>query len=163
MPTALEMVNELSDSQVIGVTKALFSRVYTEISYDDVLTNAEGQILLNPLLSLKEEALRNDLTPEDSTRIGRRVLSHFAADEAFSPLVREAVKKVQNADDLVVEVILAAGLVVNLTLLIATTKIEVSKGQDGKINWHIKKREASPELVKAIVKPVTDMAIKAGQ
>lgn len=163
MQTTLEMVNQLSDSQVIGATKVLFSRVYTEIPYEEVLTNAQGQGPLIPLLSIGENALRKDLTTEDSTRIGRLVLSQYAVDDAFGPLVREAIEKVQTSDDLVVDIILAVGLVVNLTLLMATTKVDISKGPDGKINWRIIKSEASPELVEAVVKPVADMAAKVGK
>lgn len=163
MPTTLEMVNQLSDSQVIGVTKALFRRVYAEIPYDDVRIKAQGQAPLHSLLALGEDNLRKEMAAEDSTYIGRLVLSQYAVDDAFGPLVRESIEKVKKSDDLVVDIILAVGLVVNLTLLITTTKVDVSKGPDGKIHWRVRKSEASPELVKAVVKPVAEMVAKVGK
>ncbi len=163
MPTMPEIINQLPDAKVIEVSKALFDRLYAEIAYDDVLAGARDQKPLNPLLSIGEDALGSNLTAEDSARIGRQMVSYLAADEAFEPIVREAVEKVQHSDKLVVDVILAVGLVVNLTLLVATTKIDVSKDADGKISWRIKKREASPELVKTVVEPVTDLATRVGQ
>jgi hypothetical protein len=163
MSKTLEMINQLPDAKVIEVSKVLFNRLYAEVPYDDVLANARDQALLEPLLSLGEDALGSNLTAEDSARIGRQMVSHLAADETFEPIVREAVEKVQQSDKLVVDVILAVGLVVNLTLLVATTRIDVSKDADGNISWRFKKREASPELVKAVVEPVADLATKVGQ
>jgi len=43
---------------------------------------------------------------------------------------------------LIIDVILALGLVVNLTLLVATTKVQVQKGTDGKTSWTFGKKEA---------------------
>lgn len=161
MPKTVDTVGGLSDSEVIAVTTELFNRVYQEIPYDDVRSNFAGVDAVDPLVGLDEPALRRQLSADDSARLGRLVLEHYARDEAFEPLVDEAIEKVRSSDDLIVGVILAVGLVVNLTLLVATTKATVSKQPDGTIAWSVSKSEASPELVTAIVNPVVEVA-KAG-
>ena len=161
MGTTLELVRELPDSQVVEVAKELFRRVYVEIPYDEVSRNFGAVMAVEPLVPLDEATLRRDLSAEDSARLGRLLLEQYAGDPALEPLVQQAVDKVQGSDNMVVDVILAVGLVVNLTLLIATTKVKVEKGPDGELKWQVTKGEASPELVKAVVEPVIDVA-KAG-
>ena len=73
------------------------------------------------------------------------VVSRLIQDPSLSPLVESAWKRVESADDLVVDVILALGLVVNLTLLVATTAVRVQKGKDGKKTWSLTKKTAEPE------------------
>ena len=65
-------------------------------------------------------------------------------------------------DELVVfETVVAVGLLANLALLIATTEFNVERGADGELEWSLTKRQASPELVKAVVEPVVEAAKKA--
>jgi hypothetical protein len=158
MNKTVEMVQKLSDAQVVGVTKELFRSVYAEISYDEVHSNFAAVAEVGPLVALGEAALRRELTAEDSSRLGRLVLDQCARDAAMEQLVRNAIDKVRSSDDLVVDIILAIGLVVNLTLLLATTKFSARKGPDGRLKWQISKKEASPEIVKAIVEPVVNVA-----
>ncbi len=158
MPTTLQMVRELSDSQVVAVARELFSLVYEEIPYEEVSGNFGSVPEVGALAGLDEMTLKRDLPAAESARLGRLLLETFAGDPALEPFVREAIEKVHASDDLIVLEILALGLVVNLTLLVATTKVKVKKGADGKIKWEVNKGKASPELVKAVVEPIVDAA-----
>lgn len=160
MQTTLDIVHSLSDSQVVEVVKELFNAVYTQVPYNEVRNNSEAVAEVDPLVSLDNEALKYELSATESARLGRLVLEQYARDPELAPFVQQAWDKVQNSDNLVVGVILALGLVVNLTLLVATTEVQVQKGADGTTTWKLVKREAKPELVEAVVNPVVQ-AVKA--
>ncbi len=158
MQTTLEIVHGLSDSQVVEVVKELFNAVYAEVPYNEVRSNAEAVAEVDPLISLDHEALKHELSATESARLGRLVLEQYARDPELAPFVQQAWDKVQNSDDMVVGVILALGLVINLTLLVATTEVQVQKGADGKITWKISKKQAEPELVSAVINPLVKVA-----
>lgn len=160
MQTTLDIVHSLSDSQVVEVVKELFNAVYTQVPYNEVRKISEAVAEVDPLVSLDNEALKYELSATESARLGRLVLEQYARDSELTPFVQQAWDKVQNSDNLIVVEILALGLVVNLTLLVATTEVQVQKGADGTITWKLVKREAKPELVEAVVTPVVQ-AVKA--
>ena len=53
---------------------------------------------------------------------------------------------------------LPLGLVVNLTLLVATTSLRVEEDAWGRSTWTLKKKTVGPEILNAVVTPVTDAA-----
>ena len=161
MQTTLDIVQGLSDSEIVEVVKELFNTVYTEVPYNEVRNNSEAVAEVDPLVSLDTEALKHELSATESARLGRLVLEQYARDPELAPFVQQAWDKVQNSDNLVVGMILAVGLVVNLTLLVATTEVEVQKGADGTITWRVVKKEATPELIDAVVKPVVQAVMAA--
>lgn len=161
MPTILDIVHGLSDSQVAEVVKELFNAVYAQVPYHDVRGNAEAVAEVAPLLSLDNEALKHDLSAAESARFGRLVLEQYALDSELAPFVRQAWDKVQSSDNLFVGVVLAVGLVVSLTLLVATTELHVEKGADGKTTWKLIKKQVEPELMKAVVNPVVQAVMAA--
>jgi hypothetical protein len=156
METTLEIVRDLSDSQVVGVMKELFNLVYKDIPYDSVRANSEAVAEVAPLASLDGEHLDRDLSAEDSAQLGRLVLEEYANNPDLEPFVRQASEDVRGSDKLVVGVILALGVVVNLTLLVATTSARVVKATDGSISWSMTKTKAKPELVEKVVAPVVE-------
>jgi hypothetical protein len=162
MQTTLELVHDLSDSQVIEVAKELFNTVYANVPFDQVRKNSEGAVDVGELVALNDEVKQQDLSPTDSARFGRLVLEQYARDPELGPLVHQAWNKVESSDELIVDVLLALGLVVNLTLLVATTKIELQNLPDGKIRWKIVKRDAPPELVGSVLKPLAKLASRLG-
>jgi hypothetical protein len=64
---------------------------------------------------------------------------------------------VRRSDNMIVEVIVAVGLIANLTLFVATTTGMVQKGADGKITWSFGKKEAGPELVQKVIDPLVKL------
>jgi hypothetical protein len=156
--STLEVVRRLSDDQVAQVVRALFNQVYTKIPFDQVRANCASAPAVASLADLGAGVLGRKLEAADSVRLGRVLLEQFAGDPNLAPFVDEAWSEVGNSDDLVVETLLALGLVVNLTLLIVTTKVTVERDQKGRLTWRIEKRTADAKLVKSIVGPLTKLA-----
>ena len=158
MQNTLKLVNGLSDSQVVEVVKELFNIVYTHVPYKQVRENSEGVMAVAQLASLDGAVMKHELSAVDSARFGRLVLQQYASDPELVAFVDQAWDKVQGADNLIIDVILALGLVVNLTLLVATTRVQLHKGTDGKITVKVDKEVAGPELVKTVVDPLAKIA-----
>jgi hypothetical protein len=154
MQSALELVNGLSDSQVVEVTKELFKTLYTNLPYKQVKQNWESVADVAPLAALETENLKKDLSAADSARLSRLLLERFACDSDLSALVLQSWETVRNSDNLIVDVIISIGLIVNLTLMIATTKVKLQKSANGGFEWSISKAHASKELIAAIVEPL---------
>ena len=162
MQTTEDIVRSLSDTQVVEVTKELFNAVYTEIPYDDVRNNAKTVAEVGSLVAADQTTLMHELPATESAQRGRAVLEQYARDSGLAPFVEQAWEKVQKSDNLVVGVVLALGVVINLTLLVATTKFKMTRGPDGKITGEITKSEVGPELMKTVVDPVIDAVKSVG-
>jgi hypothetical protein len=67
--------------------------------------------------------------------------------------VLQSWEAVRNSDHLILDAIISLGLIVNLTLLVATTKLDMRKSADGSFEWSVSKTEAKKELVKAVLDP----------
>ena len=158
MQNIQEIIRGLSDSQVIEVTKELFNIVYTQVPYDEVRSNSERVSEVDALVSLDSESLKQEMSAAESARFGRLVLEEYASNPELVPFVRQAWEKVQSSDDLIIGVILALGVVVNLTLLVATTSLKMKKDASGNITWEVGKKPAGPELVEAVVNPLAKVA-----
>lgn len=158
MHTTQELIQGLSDAQVVEVTKELFDIVYTQVPYDDVRRNSEEISEVDALVSLDSDSLKQEMSAAESAQLGRLVLMEYAGDPELAPFVQQAWEKVESSDDLVVGVILALGVVVNLTLLVATSSVKMKKDASGKITWSVGKKSAEPELVDAVIKPLSKVA-----
>jgi hypothetical protein len=158
METALELVPKLSDAQLVQVARELFNIVYSHLPYNQVKNNFEGQPEVERLASLDQEMLKQELPTGDSARLGRLVLEQYAHNPSLAPFVLEAWDKVRSSDKLVVDVILALGLLVNLTLLVTTTKVQVQKDANGHISWVAIKEFANPGQLKAVIDPFLKLA-----
>lgn len=159
MQTTQELIQGLSDPQVVEVTKELFNNVYTQVPYDEVRSNSEGVAEVEPLVSLNTESLEQQMSAAESARFGRLVLEEYASNAELEPFVQQAVEKVQSSDDLIVGTLLAVGLIVNLTLLVATTSVKVKKEANGNITWVVGKKTAGPKLVEAVINLLAKVAM----
>jgi hypothetical protein len=54
------------------------------------------------------------------------------------------------------------GILINLTLLNATTTVKWTKDANGNIIWEVYKKEASPELIKPLFAPITELFKRVG-
>ncbi|MCH9027950.1 MAG: hypothetical protein IIA05_12700 [Proteobacteria bacterium] len=158
MQTTQELIQALSDSQVIEVTKELFNIVYKQVSYAEVRSNSERVAEVDALVTLDSESLKQEMSAAESVHFGRLVLKEYAGNPELAPFVRQAWEKVESSDDLIVGVILALGVVINLTLLMATTSVKMKKDASGTVTWDIGKKQAGLELVKAVINPLVDVA-----
>ena len=153
MQDALALVNSLSDSQIVELTKELFKTLYSHVPYKQVKQNWESVPDVAGLAELNSDDLKRDLPAADSAQISRLLLEQFAKDPEFSPVVLQSWEAVRNSDHLILDAIISLGLIVNLTLLVATTKLDMRKNADGSFQWSFSKGPAKKDLVKAIVEP----------
>jgi hypothetical protein len=160
--TTIDRLRQLSDSEIVAVAREFFDRVFAAVPFDQVQANFDADPAVAGLATLDAAALRRELPADESKRLSCAVLEAAARDPALEPLVRESIELVQRSDQLVVEVILSLGLLVNLTLLLATTRLRVHKGGDGRIIWDVSKDTATPELMKTVVEPVVKAIASIG-
>lgn len=153
MQDALALVNSLSDSQIVELTKELFKTVYGHLPYKEVKQNWESVPDVARLAELNSDDLKRELPPADSAQISRLLVEQFAKDPEFSPVVLQSWEAVRNSDHLILDAIITLGLIVNLTLLVATTKLEMRKNANGSFEWSVTKTDAKKELVKAVLDP----------
>src|SRR6267142_4852289 len=141
-----EIVRKLSDAEVAALATEVFNIVYTEIPYSEIRSNSESVAEVGSLVSLDSGALKASLPTAESARLGRIVLEQYAADPKLAPIVQEAWERMQKkANKLpIIEAALTLGLLVNLTLLLATTEVHVQK-KGGKITWTVRKKKAEPK------------------
>lgn len=153
MQDALALVNSLSDSQIVELTKELFKTVYSHLPYKEVKQNWESVPEVARLAELNSDDLKRELPPADSAQISRLLLEQLAKDPEFSPVVLQSWEAVRNSDNLILDAMVSLGLIVNLTLLVATTKLNMRKNANGSFEWSVSKTDAKKDLVKAIVDP----------
>jgi hypothetical protein len=146
-------LNDLSDSQIVELTKQLFKTVFSHVAYKQVRQNWESVPDVTPLAELSSDDLKRELSAPDSAQISRLLLEQLAKDPEFSPVVLQSWEAVRNSDHLILDAIISLGLIVNLTLLVATTKLDMRKNADGSFEWSVSKTEAKKELVKAVLDP----------
>jgi hypothetical protein len=158
MPTTKERIEGLSDQQVVEVTQELFNVVYTQVPFDVVRNNSEGVAEVDSFVSLKAEHLKQEVSAAEAAHFGRLVLHEYASNPELAPFVQQALEKVENSDDLIVGTLLAVGIIVNLTLLVATTSVTAKKDANGNVTWDLGKKAAEGELVGKIIEPFAKIA-----
>ena len=156
-------IENLSDSEVVKVTKELFNIVYTRVPYEEVLQNSEGLTEASLPLLLSSESLEYEMTTTESAETCRFVLEMYAKNPELEPFVQQACENVQSSDTLFIEEAVLLGILINLTLLNATTTVKSAKDPNGNITWEVNKKEASPELVNVLFTPITALAKKLGR
>lgn len=160
MQSTLELIDSLSDSEVVRVAKELFGVVYTQVPYSHVRDNSPGVPEIDLLSSLNRETMKQELSPMDSARFGRLLLEQFARDPGLAPLVQQACEKVHASDNLILDLVLTVGVIANLTLLVATTKVKVQKESDGKTTVLIDKGRAGTGELKAVLETIVQPLFK---
>ncbi|UCE07831.1 MAG: hypothetical protein JSW07_07310, partial [bacterium] len=104
---------------------------------------------------LNQETKQRKFNATDSVVLAKQILRGFARDKQMSSLVLAAWEDIKDDDKLFIETILAVGLVVNVTLFMASSEIEYS---DGKLSF--KKGKADANMLKSIMEPVIEMVKK---
>ncbi len=158
MENLTDKIQSLSEGSVFEVLKELHSVIFEAIEFQEVVNNSVklNQVDIQYLIDLEVEkkTFNNDI--EVAGPAAKELLLCMAENDAFSELIRNAINKVENDAHLgVIAAVITIGLLVNLTLLVATTKVEYI---DGKLS--ISKGVVEPELMKEVVLPVKVLAEK---
>ncbi|MGA1840192.1 MAG: hypothetical protein ACMUIU_06155 [bacterium] len=152
MQEAVAIVENLTDVQAISLLKKLYRDLFKTVPYQEMLKSlADGVEEVDYLQNLDVNMKKQNLSPEKSVEATKHVLLTFAQNEDFAPLLVQIWEEIKNDDSLFIEVIITVGLIVNLTLFMAS-EIELNVG-----GLTIKKGKVSNEKLKTIMEPVTEL------
>ncbi len=120
--------------------------------------NNANQITPEEISILKDldiDIMKQNIDPEQSVELARKLLTGFALDKDLSNLIIHNWEKIEKDDSLMIETIITLGILANLTLFMATTELEFEfKG------IKIKKKGANAEQIKAVLSPLTELIKK---
>lgn len=159
MQKAIAIVEKLSDVQTVSLLKQIELMLSKAIPPGAVEAHLpedlEGVSLLRKL-SPATKASKAD--PTVSVTIAKGMLRAMAADDNLAPLVVRAWDEVKSDDSLFVGAAIAVGLMANLALFLVTTELEFEVK-----NLKIKKGKASAEVIREVLRPLTEFVKKIGR
>ena len=155
MKKALDIVQDIDDVQAVMMLKQIYQDIFTVIPLKEIKQNVEYQGSVSMLKDLDIDIMKQNIDPEQSVELTRKVLKGFALDKDLSNLVIHNWEKIEKDDSLMIETIITLGLLANLTLFMATTELEFEfKG------IKIKKKGANAKQIKAVLSPLTELIKK---
>jgi predicted nucleic acid-binding protein len=155
MKKALDIVQNLDDVQAVMMLKQIYQDIFTKISLKEINQHIDNQESVSMLKNLDVDDLKQNIDPEQSVELTRKVLLGFASDENLSDLILHNWEKIEKDDSLMIETIVTLGLLANLTLFMATTELEFEcKG------IKFKKKGANADQIKAVLSPLTELIKK---
>lgn len=149
MQDATQIVAALDDVQVIAMAKRINADIVAAVPRDQLVAVPEAARQAAILEGLNA---RTTLDPARAVEASRRLLAALAADPGTAPLVTRAWAVIEEDDSLMIETIIALGLIANLTLFMATSRLKLNIG-----SLEVVKETATPELVKAVIDPVVEL------
>ena len=156
--TSLEdRIAALEPAMVERALGELCNSLGAHVRPETIRATAKSEETARSLLELDVEIPTSAPLP---AALGRSLLMHASRNDVLRPLLEQAIAPPEPGEESVTGIILALGAVVNLTLLVATTRIVVETGTDGKARWRIEKKPATTELVDAVVRPVVEAGRK---
>ena len=156
MKEAVEIVENITNVKAISLLKQLNRNLYTAVPYKDVQANLAKELEEIELLNtLDLETKKQNLDPESSVEVTKIILMAIAKDNDLAPALVQTWNEIKNDDSLFIETIIAVGLIVNLTIFMATSDIEFNVG-----GLHLRKGKADAGVLKEIMKPVVELIKK---
>jgi hypothetical protein len=153
MKEAVAIIENLTNVQAISLLRQLNRNLFTAVPYKDVQENLDKELEEIELLkTLDLETKKQNLDSKSSVEITKFILMAFAKDIDFAPALVQAWDEIKDDDALFIETIVAVGLIVNLTIFMATSEIEFKIG-----NLKLKKGKADAGILKEIMKPVVEI------
>lgn len=153
MQDAVELVRSLSNVQAVALLQRLNKDLYGAVQYADVERRAQPDARAS--LAVDGRARRQGMDAESSVAAARMLLTVMARDPGLAPVVVQAWDGIRKDHTLMIETVLAVGLVLNLTLFMSTTEMEFKVG-----NLKVKKKAADAKLLKELLVPVTELIKK---
>jgi hypothetical protein len=153
MTTAQQIVNNLNDNQAIMMVNKIHNRIFSAVDFDTIENNVKGDDDGSTLLGLSDDQLGAELDAGVSVAVARKFLESVAQDEGLSEVITDSWEEVQNDDSMFVGTVIAVGLMVNLTLFMISSNIEIDLGK-----VKISKGTVDTEAVKAIMEPISKAA-----
>jgi hypothetical protein len=153
MQDAVELVGRLSNVQAVALLLRLNEDLYDALPYAEVEQFAQPDA--RESLALDGRALKETMDSEASVAAARMLLTVIARDPGLAPVVMQAWDAIRKDQPLMVETVVAVGLVLNLTLFMTTTEMEFKVGK-----LKVKKKAADAKLLKELLVPVTELIKK---
>lgn len=145
--TSIERLTAMNDLQIVRFFEhwgtALCDGADTDL--DTITAGIPDEISTTPgFAEVTDLSKSQNLDPRTSARVARAVLLPLAEDPQVEPSIATALETFED-DRLLVDVILALGLVASVLLIVSTTEFD---GKIGPITFH--KGKADPETIKAV-------------
>jgi len=153
METIKEKIRDLKDSEIVTVINSLYDRIFTNIPADAMAGNISTLPEIKKLKGLDETTLMNSFSATESVQLARLLIDHLSDNPSLFQIIENEIDKIKASKEMFIGTILTVGLVVNLTVLLATSKIEVKKSPSGKIAWKVIKKDISPDLAEKFFGP----------
>lgn len=155
MTSAQNIVNKLDDSQAVMMLKLVHDRIFDAVDFEVIEKGTKGNVIGENLLEVTDLPIDAEFDSATSIKQARVFLNSIAKDDDLSDLITESWQELQKNDQMFVGATIAVGLMVNLTLFMVSSKIELKIG-----NLTIKKDKVDTAAVKAIMQPVTEILKK---
>jgi hypothetical protein len=153
MTTAQNIVLDLSDNQAVLMVNKIHDRIFNAVEFGTIESQVKDDDDGKALLELNNEQLLVKLDSEVSVRLARKFLESVAQDENLSAVVIDTWEEIQSDDSLFIGTVIAVGLMVNLTLFMISSDIQIDLGK-----VKISKGKVDTEAVKAIMDPISKAA-----
>ena len=153
MKQAVAIVESLTNVQAVSLLKRLNRDLYQAVPDHDVKDHlVTGVDEVQTLQNLDLETKKKRLDPEASVQATKQLLMAFARNDDLAPVLVQAWDQIKTDDSLFIETIVVVGLLVNLTLFMATSDMEFKIG-----TLSIKKGRADSGILKEILSPVAEL------
>ncbi len=153
MEDAVDLVRSLSNVQAVSLLKRVNQDLYGALPYAEVERSAHKE--MRAVLAVDSRARKQSMDPESSVETARMLLAALARDPDLAPLVVQSWEAIRKDHTLLVEAVLAVGLVLNVTLFMSTTEMEFKVGK-----LKIRKKAADAKILKELMVPVTALVKK---
>jgi len=153
MTTAQDIVKNLNDNQAVKMASNIHDRIFSAVDYDTVEKNTRGDDDGKTLLGLSDDQLKTKFDASTSVELSRNILESISNDEELSAVIADAWEEVQNDDSLFIGTVIVVGLMVNLTLFMISSELELNF-KNGKLIKH----KVDTEAVKAVVELISKTA-----
>ena len=153
MQNAVDLVRSLSNVQAVALLHQLNKDLYRAVPYAEV-EQAAGPDARDSL-KVEPSARKQPMDSESSIEAARILLTAMARDPGLAPVVVQAWESIRDQHTLMIETVLAVGLVLNLTLFMSTTELEFKVGK-----LKVKKKAADAKLLKELLVPVSALIKK---
>lgn len=144
-----ELINGLTALQRAKVAEELFDNVFSHVPAEVVRNNADTE-LREQIVTGIERRFR-----AEQDEIVQQLLSAYARDPNLEPILLAAVTAMSAAETLSIRRLVTVGMLINLTLFMATTTVEIKKDAQGQVTWECKKGPYTPELLEQAGKVFT--------
>ncbi len=152
MISAEEIVSTLGDNQAVAMAQRIHNRLFSNIDFADLKQNTQNNADAALLLSLTPQQYELKFDATTSTQLVRQFLTTLANDPETAPIIVDIWQEVTDDDSMFVGTVVAVGLMVNLTLFMISSELEIDLGK-----VKIRKAKVDTDAVKAVMEPVKSL------